>query len=443
MTKPLKTGVCMGPHILLDKSVVQSLSFDDIDFLNRYYYLNIPSVLIMEIIGDLEKPSKKNESLKKQKVKYLANKISRQSSAFNINYRHLIAAELFGHKIAMDGRPVILGDRVVKEKSGERGIVIDVSPAEKIVNRWKDGDFTFQDTTMSKNWRNLTRSVDLERYKERLKSECEISNFPKNLEALSLFVHELLVDTDNQVLFLKKLVELVELNATLSQNIFLRWEQKGCPSLIDYAPYAYYCLQAELLFFWGLVCDLFSTRVTNLIDLQYLFYLPFCGVFSSSDKFQTSLAELCLKPEQEFIRGNDLKADLTEISLQCNGLDESQKADWLLKYGTYPPDNPSSVTSRLWSKFCPPQKNPKLHNSQTMTAERKAELLKRLKDFDEAVVVPDRQVSDDIYSDPDFVIRKREISIDDPCPCGSGKKLRDCHLDEIRASEEKDGEKGN
>ena len=150
--KHLRTGVCMGPHILLDKSVIQSLSFDDIDFLNRYYYLNIPSVLIMEILGDLKKPSKEGEGVTKEKVKYLANKISRQSSAFNADYRNLVLGDLLGHKIKMDRRPVLLGGRAVKGKSGEKGIVFDVSPEEELINKWKVGDFSTEDSVTSQNW---------------------------------------------------------------------------------------------------------------------------------------------------------------------------------------------------------------------------------------------------------------------------------------------------
>ena len=78
--------------------------------------------------------------------------------------------------------------------------------------------------------------------------------------------------------------------------------------------------------------------------------------------------------------------------------------------------------------------------SQSMTEEQKTELKKRMKGFDEAAMVPDTHDYREIYSRPDFVIKKGWVHIDDPCPCGSGKRLRDCHLDEIRASEQKNGD---
>lgn len=427
----------MGPNILLDKSVIQSLSFDDIDFLNRYYYLNIPSVLIMEILGDLKKPSKEGEGVTKEKVKYLFNKISRQSLTLNSDYRYLLFGDLHGHKITMDGRPILSGGRVVKGKSGEKGIVLEVSPEEELINKWKVGDFSTEDNVTSQNWRDFTKSVDLEDFQRKLRPVIERLGQPKDMESLVVLADKLLAIKNYQALCISLLVIQLELDNNMNQSIFLRWEQSGCPFLKDYAPYSYYCARVLVLFNFGLACGLFGTRTTNLVDLEYLFYLPFCKVFSSSDKFQISLAKLCLKPEQEFVHGNDLKADLTEISLQCNCLSGGQKADWLSKYGRYPPGNSSSVTSQLWSKFCSPRKSLEQHKSEPMTEEQKAELRKRMKDFDDADIVTDHEDLEKVYSDPEFIIKKGIIHIDDPCPCGSGKKLRDCHLEEIRASEEK------
>jgi hypothetical protein len=339
----------------------------------------------------------------------------------------------------MDGRPVLIGGRAVKGKSEEKGIVIDVSPEEDLINKWKVGDFSTEDSVTSQNWRDLTKSVDLEDFKRKLRPVIEQLGQPNDMNSLVILVDKSLANKNLQAMFLGCLIPQLELDNNMYQSIFLRWERSGCPFLKKYAPYSYYCARVLALFNFGLAYGLFSTRATNLVDLEYLYYLPFCMVFSSSDKFQISLAKLCLKSEQEFVHGNDLKADLTGISLKCNSLNGNQKAEWFSKYGRYPPDNSSSVTSKLWDKFCSPRKSLEQHKSQSMTEEQKAELRKRMKGFDEAAIVQDHQVCEEIYSDPDFMIRKGWVHIDDPCPCGSGKKLRDCHLDEIRASEEKSG----
>jgi hypothetical protein len=42
----------MGPVIICDKSTLQALSRDELNALRRYYSLNIPPVLLVEILGD-------------------------------------------------------------------------------------------------------------------------------------------------------------------------------------------------------------------------------------------------------------------------------------------------------------------------------------------------------------------------------------------------------
>jgi hypothetical protein len=72
----------MGPITILDKSTLQSLSFDEIIILHKYYLLNIAPVLTIEILGDLKKPAK--NALSEEKVIELANKLLPFDSAINV-----------------------------------------------------------------------------------------------------------------------------------------------------------------------------------------------------------------------------------------------------------------------------------------------------------------------------------------------------------------------
>ncbi|HTC75557.1 MAG TPA: hypothetical protein VK684_08285 [Edaphobacter sp.] len=50
----------IGPHLILDKSVLQMLSGDEFSLLTRYFRLVVPPVLIEEIVADLElKPTER------------------------------------------------------------------------------------------------------------------------------------------------------------------------------------------------------------------------------------------------------------------------------------------------------------------------------------------------------------------------------------------------
>ena len=62
----------MGPSIILDKSTLQSLSPDELFILNKFYFIHITPVLLIEILGDLKKPTK--DGLSEDRVAILASK---------------------------------------------------------------------------------------------------------------------------------------------------------------------------------------------------------------------------------------------------------------------------------------------------------------------------------------------------------------------------------
>src|SRR4051794_5481755 len=92
----------MGPFILIDKSVIHSLSLDEIHTLSEHYSIVVCPMLIQEICGNLlEDPSDKENC--KQKVAYLAKK-SRGLiiGVFSIGpYQKIAIADLFYGNIPM------------------------------------------------------------------------------------------------------------------------------------------------------------------------------------------------------------------------------------------------------------------------------------------------------------------------------------------------------
>ena len=57
-----------------------------------------------------------------------------------------------------------------------------------------------------------------------------------------------------------------------------------------------------------------KVKPSDQIDLAYLYYLPFCAVFSSRDNFHVQVAPLFLRPTQQFVHGDALKADLKKLN---------------------------------------------------------------------------------------------------------------------------------
>jgi len=88
----------MGPVIICDKSTVQALSRNELNTLRRYYSLNIPPVLLVEILGDLKKHP--NVMASRDEVRILANKLMPACSAVNTDFRKLIRVGTGGTPIS-------------------------------------------------------------------------------------------------------------------------------------------------------------------------------------------------------------------------------------------------------------------------------------------------------------------------------------------------------
>ena len=77
-------------------------------------------------------------------------------------------------------------------------------------------------------------------------------------------------------------------------------------------PYTYYYLVVNAFLNIGIPNSRIREQLRlkaddNLSDLQYLYYLPFCNVFVSSDRFHKAVVPEFLTDQQDFIWGPDLK----------------------------------------------------------------------------------------------------------------------------------------
>src|SRR6266566_8971960 len=95
-------------------------------------------------------------------------------------------------------------------------------------------------------------------------------------------------------------------------------------SLGKLAPYTAYCVRVALIFHFALAFNLISTRATNRIDLEYLYYAPFCHAFSSGDTFHRKTAQLVM-PAQKYIDRDVLKKDLKDLATWWSNLSPDQQ----------------------------------------------------------------------------------------------------------------------
>ena len=398
----------MGPQLLIDKSTLQSLSYDETWCLVRYYYIIYTPILFTEVLGDLTKGADNQKS--KRLVAHLSDKMKPGNSGFTTDYRTLLEGDLLGNKVPMDKKLVRIDAIPVFTPGIGRGLYFGVQPERKDLGRWRASQFTAEEHEVSKKWRSWSKSIDLEKWRK-------IEGLPtptvNSLEKLIPAVQDTLNRISYHLEPLRLLLTEADISKSSSNQIFKRWDRCGMPQLQEFAPYAYYCFTVFFAFSTALANHLIGTRGTNRVDLEYLFYLPFCEVFSSSDRFHKEFAPLFLDNQQNFVDGNILKRDLKHIQVHSNSeyhllrattktlkkqvipltnmndkvttatvkmLYKYTQIDWDSRLAIehreqiepYPPDWDDSITNQLWQQYAIPRSE---YYSSELTPEREKELM--------------------------------------------------------------------
>jgi len=402
--------------LVIDKSSFQSLNDKELILLHRYFIHNATPILVMEVLGDLKK-DESHES--KVKVQGLANKMLPTNSVMNDNYLDLITGELLGNYIRMDYRPLLGNAKLLEDGKGILGMKIEESENEKTVTRWKNGEFTDIDELLSQIWRETTTDKDiLENLKRKIQIPDDRIKEIKSIAHAKEYVQELTSNIENQTDLLKVMISEFSVSTADASRIFLRWEQTDRKILAEFAPYAVFCIQIILTFHVALKKGLVGTRPTNKLDLEYLFYLPFCRLFVTDDKFQKMLAPAFLSDEQMFVTGQEIKADLQQIDSYLSTVSEKKDVERLKKE---PPQIPDFLIYKIWANFLewPVKRMPPSTDAERERAlERFKEILKAQEKSDLSGYQPREEM--------DFIIKERVLRDTDPCPCGSGRSLRDC-----------------
>lgn len=411
----------MGPTIILDKSSLQSLSQDEIHFLHKYFLVNIPPILIMEILADLKKGSSDQRS-SRQIVSQLSKKLLSNDSALNVYYMDLIINELSGRPVDMSGRTIIQQGEFCME-GNKKGMTFEMSPEEKAINNWKLEKFTEAENELATRWRLYSESLSPDKFKNENKELTVLLENYKTLEELDALINSIIANEKLQTMLLMNIINEFRISQELATQIFHLWETKNKPLLINSYPYSIYCLHALLLYYYGTLKSFFG-KATDKLDLEYTYYLPFTDIFSSDDKFLKRLVPFVKDEEKSFVTGKELKRDFTKIVSEWKGLSVENKIKWHEKNGNEPFEIvPLTVSLREkhWPNWTPG------FTSQTKIPpftidELNAKKGKRVKGEPSTKDIEDLE-----NGNIDFLEREREISINDPCPCGSGVPFKECH----------------
>ncbi len=356
----------MGPAILVDKSTLQLLSVREVFYLRQYYNVVLCSTLYYEILGDITK-HKDYEASKKEVLK-VSRKIYGHSTCFTTKYQEMLEAELIGYEIPMDRRPLLSGGKEVVDGNGERVVLFDEPHEYEALRKWTSGEFSKEEMSWAEDYRKSIQQIKLDIAK--LNSEYMDA---RDASELKKYIDKLIDDSDNQLEYLQFILKKTGKDQPFRDKICNIWLNRGMPRIKDFAPYSYYFLTVSFAFYCGVAKDIFGTKNTNIIDLEYIYYLPFCSVFTSNDKFLKTISNIFLSDDQDFIWGEELKNDLKAFCDYWNEKGEKARFSYQEEYGGYPPDIPNSITCKIWGKWAGERRK-----KEKMTSERNQEIMKEI-----------------------------------------------------------------
>jgi len=386
----------MGPIVLFDKSFLQSLSVDESVWFDHFFLSNICPLFYVETLADLQKNVKEGRTVE-QEVAIIASKFPEMSGWPCAHHVALCTANLAGHAVAMTGQVPIAGGQPVR-LSGKRGVVFRDSPEAEAFRRWQQGEFMEIERLYAAAWRQQLSSLDLREAGKLLQamgmdvSTCKSLEDAKGLAADRINIRYRPID-------IMKLSHLFLGTPWESRDrLFAGWRKAVFPSLARYAPYASFVLTVELFFQIALASqNISSERASNRVDIAYLLYLPFCMVFVSSDRLHRRCAPLFLRSDQEFVWGPTLKKDLSKLNEHYAKLPDSVKEKGIHAFAGAPPEDGEFLVARLWDRYMRRWRGRQKEAAEhPPSPERTHQLVKRLKEFQDAPTVP----ADAAYANP-------------------------------------------
>ena len=344
----------MGPVLIFDKSVLESLNPDEAVWLDQFFLANITPLFFVETLADLQKNTRRGRS-PEDIVGSLAYRTPDLHSKANVHHRTLLEGELSGEeKMEMDGRPVIGGGRYV-ELGGQTGAFFEASPEEEAMKRWQEHKFLELEHFYAQQWRTGLSNVDLEEIYSYYQKAFVGHPKPKTLEEVKMMADKFIDNPDQEKILITGLA-FIGVTPKFQQEIITRWQSAGKPSIRKFAPYFTHVISVDLVFMFGIGADLIGRgRPSHKIDVAYLYYLPFCKIFTSNDKLHKALAPLFLMPNQSFISGEELKEDLKKLDAHYDTLPEETKVRGVYVFAHSPPLDTSFLVTRLWDKYMSPK----------------------------------------------------------------------------------------
>jgi hypothetical protein len=374
-----------GPTALYDKSAMQLFSREEARWFTHFFRGVITPVFLIESISNLAKQFSDNRDPSKV-VAAMAAKAQDLGSLPNVAHTELIEMNMLGYPVEMRGVPLLGGGKRLQNAKGEWGVFFEESPEKKALHRWRAGKFGDAEHERAVSWRETTKGIDLQplvramKLSKKQRADLGGAGLVELKSAVDLFLE----DSNSQFRTLHSAMEAFDLSQRDQVLVKRRWTEAGRPPFRHFAPYASYSLHLTMTFLLGVSLGRIPERPTNIIDLQYLYYLPFCQVFTSGDKFHRDLAPLFMGRGQLFIWAQDLKASLREFVTYYEGHQEEIRKQGSMRFARFPPLEMDSVIHAIYDKLRPRWREEALVPEEPITPEESARIMAEIRPMIEA-----------------------------------------------------------
>ncbi|MGD1017137.1 MAG: hypothetical protein ABR863_11970 [Roseiarcus sp.] len=336
--------------ILIDKSVLQGLTAREAKWLLHHLRVNLPPVFFSEVLGDLKKEKGFSTASGEGDVKMMSGKVDSAFVFLNKDSQMLLRDELLGKRFEMDGRPV-LDTEEVRMADGTRGAFFDQTPMQRVLARWKEGNFEAMEHEFAQVWRSRLASIDLEKI-VRLNSSVRNKEVRTPADVRRL-VDNALFRPDRNFANLSYWLEIIKAPETVKRGVLETWKRVGRPPAIKFAPYIAHIAKVRYFFYIAVAHQVITTRSSNQIDMEYFDYLPFARVFSSNDNLHTQVYPALAEDWQIFIPFAELKTALRELAEYYDAMAPEQKRLGSMTYADYPPIEMDNAITRAYDRFMP------------------------------------------------------------------------------------------
>jgi hypothetical protein len=380
-----------GPSLIFDKSSLESLNLDEAVLVDNFYVSTITPLFFVVCLADLEKNITSN-STPEQLVGSLADRTPESQSSPNVHHMSVLKAELscqvdiktvLGRVALAGGTPVQLGD--------QKGLVFKRSMELEALERWTGRQFLEVERNIAKEWRRSLTRVDFDAMVKAVMGELGHLRNPKTLADAKQIADTIIDNMDPEWLLRFGLDLLGVPEAT--DFVVNDWTAKRRPPLRDHVPYFVFMLTINIFFCLVLQTQLLrNVKASHHVDLAYLYYLPFCSVFTSKDNFHAQIVPLFLGPMQTFVHGIEFKEDLKKLDAYYSALPEDILKTGLINFAAYPPEDMTFLTTQLWDKYLPRWRSSMSEAKRDRDPESDKRLLERLKQLSES---PDLQPHDE------------------------------------------------